>query len=93
MYTKRGLTILKNKIKKTWKECGSVLASSIEELAFIYNEKDFSTFLMYLNRLEQVDKCISLIQRKEDGLYCLDYLKWNDNKPVKAKSGAKQSDG
>ena len=80
MFTSRGLARVKNKIRDTFKANGSILAGSIEELAYILNEPDFSTFLSYLNRLEQIDQCISLIQRKEDGLYCLDYLKWNDKK-------------
>lgn len=84
MFTNRGLSIVRNKIKKTWDSCGSILAGSIEELAYILNENDFSTFLAYLNRLEQTEQSISLIRRK-DGLYCLDYLEWNDRKVKRGK--------
>ena len=79
MFTARGLARVKNKIRDTFESNGSILANSIEELAYILNEPDFSTFLGYLNRLEQVDQCISLIKR-DDGLYCLDYFKWNDKR-------------
>lgn len=86
MFTKRGLSIVKNKIKRTWQNCGSITASSIEELAFILNEQDFSTFLEYLYRLEEIDHLISLI-RRDDGLYCLDYLKWNEARQGVSRKG------
>lgn len=78
MFNSRGLSRVRNKIKRTWLECGSIVANSIEELAFMYDESNFSEFIAYLNRLEQVEQCISLV-RNNSGNYVLDYLKWNDN--------------
>lgn len=44
VWSKRRVKQIEKKVKETWTMCGTIIAGSREELAYIYAERDLYTF-------------------------------------------------
>ena len=70
--SKRYLKILENKIKSTYKGCGTILFDCYEELAWLLNEKDVYKLKSGIDILNTYNYNICLI--KKENKYYLDYI-------------------
>lgn len=69
MWSSRKCKQIENKVKDTWTMCGTVIASSRNELSFIYNEKDLYTFFYVL----QNSPHICWVEH-DDGVQLVDWI-------------------